>query len=606
MITFVLRCVSELVRNAVAPLARLLVSAGWTPVLDSVAAAVMLGCVFFFARRLMGRGPSGRRWFEPALAALAVAAVPFCVEKLTGVSLLWLAAMFPLVSFTLVFLHGKDPVVWWRFLLSGAAAGAATCEGCAGGVGALVVCVLVAWHCRQECQRPWVTFRHWLIGFVVVALCEWLVFGLPLATLFYPSAMLAVSGFVFAAVAFLPLAVVILLRNLLYVRRILSFWCLFVAAALALAWLNGAGRKHVACETFARMVMKDLGERKVIVGGGALDPVVRHVMPKDVKLVGMLSASDREYLLDLLEKEDEGRREVLFLSDYYARPEAKAAFAELGVYPPKLTPFGIGEAIKEAAASPSTNGNAEVVARITAYTNELASTVLPLSRSLDEMLVGFAEIPPTQRVERINVARDQIRHAWELGMGGLRLSSTLLALDMMMRDAKAMEYDSLTALFIDRNDPAANAVLGGLRLEAGRLEDAERYLRRSVEHGGGPSAYNNLAMILVNTDRGAEAVPFAKRAVEMDPKNWNVRETLAQTLIAAGEVEAAETALEEMLGLVTNDRQTVMARKYADRDCTRLIEAARKRGGEPMADGVRVWWKNLEEKLNSAEKKPES
>lgn len=605
--TITIKGISGLTQSAYAPFWRKLATLAGVRPFDLAAVAVTFFCILFVARRLTNRGEEGRSWFEPFLAASSAVAIPFALQLLTGVSLFWLAVMFAALSLALAVLLGPGRFSRWAFVASGAFGAAATCEGGIGAFGALFVVGFLAASPRFRKEgRLFAPIGWWFLGFGAALLCGWFAIELPLTAFLLPTKPQAIFGFLIAGLIAIPLVAVVHLFERRHVRRALSFWGLFVATALALAWVLGREQKISACEVFARTVLNDLGTRKVIVGGSSLDFVVRAFLPEDVRFVGGKSVADREYLLNLDGSDEEVSRDVLFLSDYYRRPVGLAAFAELGVPPPVTSPFGIREALKIAAKSSPTNLPPEVVAAINAYTNALTTAVPPLSRSLDEMLVGFAEIPQVQRVNRMNVAREQIRRAWALGLAGLKLSATLLSLDIMLGDGKAMESDSLTALFINRNDPAANAVLGGLRLQQKRLDDAERYLRRSVEHGGGSTAYNNLAMVLVKTDRGGEGVSFAQKAVEMDPWNWNVRETLAQTLICAGDIEASKAALEAMCDVARGPDQAYKARQCADRACARLIEQVRAKGGDAAVQAFGAFRDRLEEKLKAAEKKPEA
>ena len=142
-------------------------------------------------------------------------------------------------------------------------------------------------------------------------------------------------------------------------------------------------------------------------------------------------------------------------------------------------------------------------------------------------------------------ARDELRKAVDDGAAEIgSVSRILVSLDMALGDKTSAENDALDALRHNRQDGAANALMGALRGEAGDYASAERFLRRAVRGGNvPPTAYNDLAETLIHEGKAEEAVAFAQKAVAADPANWCFSETLASACLEARQLPAAEKAL---------------------------------------------------------------
>lgn len=146
-------------------------------------------------------------------------------------------------------------------------------------------------------------------------------------------------------------------------------------------------------------------------------------------------------------------------------------------------------------------------------------------------------------------ARDELRKAVDddaVEIGSV--SRILVSLDMALGDKKSAENDALDALRHNRQDCAANAIMGVLRGEAGDYASAERFLRRAVRGDDVPSTgYNDLAETLIRTGKADEAVVFAQKAVAAQPSNWCFMETLASAYLEARQISEAEKALAEAM-----------------------------------------------------------
>lgn len=135
-------------------------------------------------------------------------------------------------------------------------------------------------------------------------------------------------------------------------------------------------------------------------------------------------------------------------------------------------------------------------------------------------------------------ARQEIRKAVGEGLVGIdRIGERLLTLDRALGNWECAERDAIEILRVDRHHAAANAVMGTVNARRSNWTSAERYLRRAGEDA---NALNDLAYVLTRTGRSKEAVPLARRAVAMQPENWNFHDTLGVALIRSGEVAAGE------------------------------------------------------------------
>jgi Flp pilus assembly protein TadD len=91
-----------------------------------------------------------------------------------------------------------------------------------------------------------------------------------------------------------------------------------------------------------------------------------------------------------------------------------------------------------------------------------------------------------------------------------------------------------------RKDPDLHHLLGQLYYETGELEAAERALTRAAELAPEDAEIaNNLGFLLLVSERPAEAVPWLRRAVSLDPAQQRYRGNLAFALAADGQSEQA-------------------------------------------------------------------
>ena len=108
----------------------------------------------------------------------------------------------------------------------------------------------------------------------------------------------------------------------------------------------------------------------------------------------------------------------------------------------------------------------------------------------------------------------------------------MLDLDYRLLDRKSAERHALQILRLDAGHAFANYVMGSIFLKKGKLKDAEKYLRTSVAASRPLAvAQNDLAEVLRQTKRLAEAEKFAREAKNTDPKLYVAWETLCATLL---------------------------------------------------------------------------
>ena len=104
---------------------------------------------------------------------------------------------------------------------------------------------------------------------------------------------------------------------------------------------------------------------------------------------------------------------------------------------------------------------------------------------------------------------------------------TLLTNDMGIGDLAFIESDARTLLSQDPDHVLANYLMGSVLLSKKQLDSAEDFLRRSVVHQPTAMACNDLAEVLRMKKNAKEAEPFARQALDLDPKLTVALDTLA-------------------------------------------------------------------------------
>lgn len=185
-------------------------------------------------------------------------------------------------------------------------------------------------------------------------------------------------------------------------------------------------------------------------------------------------------------------------------------------------------------------------------------------------------------------AREAIRKGVSEGLVRLlRIGPQLLRLDIVLNDWKAAEKDAGLILASDYRDPDANGVMGLALYLRGEYGEAERHLRLAVSTGhANAAAFNDLAMVLLKTNRAAEAEEFAIKAVKARPNDWNFCETLALALIRAEKPEEGESVLSRAVELAKGAgvEEEKIIRFAIDRAWLKLAKGDKKGAREAMRE----------------------
>ena len=363
----------------------------------------------------------------------------------------------------------------------------------------------------------------------------------------------------FIFICVMPLAVV---RRLGENRWTLGGWGLVLLVFTIITASTGRFKLQSASERFVKHVLADLGDRKHIIGDGVFDVMIDEWKPSDVKRIGTTTVAEREFLLNRLGNGESMTNKMLIVDRYYGYREKQEVSREAGRDlvrggdDPKSQPHYSDEDRAKIAKL-----------RVKAFQKKLE----PLLESLRAMDEGWADVPDSLKAEEIEKARENIRRGWKDGFRGPSMSATLLALDMLRGDVKSLESDAITALIYDREDVAANAALGSLRLKEGKMELAEKYLAKGVK-GGGVMAMGSHAKILVQKGRFAEAADWARKAVEKKPKDWTLREALAAALIESGKFDEAVKELKTIEDLAVESEQMKAAEPFLSGVRKRLVD----------------------------------
>ena len=129
-------------------------------------------------------------------------------------------------------------------------------------------------------------------------------------------------------------------------------------------------------------------------------------------------------------------------------------------------------------------------------------------------------------------ARDALVAASQARPNVMIIGDMILSLDISLNDGPSAERHARQILRQDRNHALANYVMGSLNLKKGDYEDAEAFLRRSVEAPRPlAAAQNDLAEVLRRLKRFEEAEECARAAVKTEPKLYVAWETLGSALL---------------------------------------------------------------------------
>lgn len=184
--------------------------------------------------------------------------------------------------------------------------------------------------------------------------------------------------------------------------------------------------------------------------------------------------------------------------------------------------------------------------------------------SSDQYLIQIvkAKLAMSRGKDYYRVAREAYVRAAMLRPDVTRLNDEILQLDIALADKVMAERHARSVLRINRRHALANYVIGSLRLQEGQYGEAEDFLRRSVESEPLPVSLNDLAETLRRIRKLTEAEKLARQAIAQSPGLYVAWETLAAILMEQGQLEEAETAMQEALARNKDDvrLQVSMAR----------------------------------------------
>ena len=113
---------------------------------------------------------------------------------------------------------------------------------------------------------------------------------------------------------------------------------------------------------------------------------------------------------------------------------------------------------------------------------------------------------------------------------------------LSLGDQAVIETDCTTILTHACQHPMANAVLGTLRLNQNRLEEAEKALNTSIAVRPSAAALNDLGETLRRMQRREAAERMARRALLLNPSFYQAWDTLALILTDQGRLQEASDA----------------------------------------------------------------
>jgi Tfp pilus assembly protein PilF len=149
-----------------------------------------------------------------------------------------------------------------------------------------------------------------------------------------------------------------------------------------------------------------------------------------------------------------------------------------------------------------------------------------------------------------DAARDDFSRALLLQSRNAHALEMILRLDVGQGRQRDAEAHARTLLQADPGHALANHVMGAVYLQKGNRAMAEASYRRSLERERRAEVLNDLAWILQEDARGAEAEKLVREALDLDPGLAGAWDTLGVILADGGRLEDARTALQKSLSLV--------------------------------------------------------
>lgn len=166
--------------------------------------------------------------------------------------------------------------------------------------------------------------------------------------------------------------------------------------------------------------------------------------------------------------------------------------------------------------------------------------------------------------EKRKEARDAFAVAVKARPDVVATQDILLGLDIALNDQESAAAHARDILKVNRRSPLANYVMGSVALSNDDLKSAEIYLKRASDTDKPVDlALNNLSETYRRLGCPEEAVRYGEKAVEMSPKLYVARATLAAALMDANrDLPRALTLMNEALELSKVDGRVEDTRMY--------------------------------------------
>ncbi len=179
--------------------------------------------------------------------------------------------------------------------------------------------------------------------------------------------------------------------------------------------------------------------------------------------------------------------------------------------------------------------------------NDILLTMEKQSRNASDyyLMTTKAFVLMREDGDRVREARDALIAASKDRPDIGATSDMILGLDIRLNDTDDAERQARETLRRNRKDSMANYVMGSLALQKGSYDEAEAFLRRSVEaRRPVVLAFNDLAEVLRRGKRLSEAESMARKAVEKEPSLYVAWETLGSVILdAKGNLDEAEKCI---------------------------------------------------------------
>ncbi len=157
----------------------------------------------------------------------------------------------------------------------------------------------------------------------------------------------------------------------------------------------------------------------------------------------------------------------------------------------------------------------------------------------------------------------------------------LLSVDRLLGDAAQIEADALKIVSGLPDHTGANAILGSRRLAQKRYAESEGFLRQSIKSQPTAGALNDLAELLRQQNKPAEAEQQARLAIRSAPNFYQAWDTLGNILLETGRTDEAYSPLHCAFALGANDPRLYLTltrlriKEGNLKEATRILDSAK-------------------------------